>query len=309
MIEYKLRLFLGGKVLKSIFKKLVLIGFIFLIVIQCNLGLSTLNFAQVVNNNDYEPSSDKFTVTINSDGKYIDSGYRVSDTVGKVLIRRGDQPTAWENAWSGDTLYEGDVIFVGKDTECTVTLPNQLTIRMQSQTELFFDFNEQKHQLKVIYGKVLANFEADYDQPNLEFILSQANVSVDHAIVIFESKETTSRVLVLAGNAEVTDPNKSKVSLKHSEEVVVQESGSESIQSFSVDSELLEWTSEIRNKVDADLKNRYSKSTEDQIQENTTIAAEENKNSNYDMISIFKLFAVLIVAVGTVYIILGKRNK
>lgn len=281
-----------------------LVGILFA---QSNLGLNSFTFAEIANTADYEPSADKFTVTIDSEGKYIDSGYRVSDTDGEVLIRRGDQPNAWENAFSGDIIYEGDVLFTTKDTEGTIVFPDQVTLHMQAQTELFFDFNDQRKQLNVIYGKILFDFEEDNKQPSMNFDLSKASVTTEDSILICESNASSSRVLVLAGEAEVKDQNEIVAQLFANEEVMSQESGNENVKTFSAESELLEWTSDIRNKVNADIASRQSKLTDVQLQE-TTIT-DDQENSNYDTTSIIKLFTVLILVVGAIYFVLSKRNK
>lgn len=293
--------------MKGILKYFFVLGVIGLLFIQSNLGLNGLNFAQVGVNNEYEPSSDKFTVTKDSDGKYIDSGYRVSDTSGEVLIRRGDEPNAWENAWSGDTIYEGDVIFTAKDVECTIIISGQVTLHMQAQTEIFMDINENQNNLKVVYGKVLVDLEENYNQAPISFDLTKAKVITENGILICENKVLTSRILMLSGTANVMDLNKEVTIINSSEEIEYQETGMKEVKTFSVDSELLEWSSEIRNKVDADLLNRQSQLTNTPIQETTKF--ENAENTNYDMTSIFKLFAVLIIVVGVIYIILWRRKN
>ncbi len=293
--------------MKGMLKLFLIFSLLGILFAQSNLGLNGFTFAEKANTADYEPSTDKFTVTIDSEGKYIDSGYRVSDTDGEVLIRRGDQPNAWENAFSGDIIYEGDVLFTTKDTEGTIVFPDQVTLHMQAQTELFFDFNDQRKQLNVIYGKILFDFEEDNDQASMHFDLSKASVMSEDSILICESDAASSRVLVLAGKAEVTDQNKVITQLIANEEVVSQESGNENVKTFSVESELLDWTADIRNKVNADIESRQSKLSDAQLQEATINDVQEN--SKYDMNSIIKLFAVLILVVGAIYFVLGKRNK
>lgn len=198
----------------------------------------------------------KIEVPKDENGEYIDSGYRISESMGEVLVRRGDNTIGWEVAWEGDILYEGDVIMTKNDAAVMISCPDMTIFNMTSNSSIGVPITEKESTLKLLLGKVIINVKKMIKDGSMNVEMSQAVAGIKGTILICETSETSSSVQVLEGEVEVTDLKGEKVLLGAGEQVTAQDGSLGQVQEFSIDQELQNWPEETRKQVYADIAER-----------------------------------------------------
>lgn len=245
----------------------------------------------------------KIEVPKDKNGNYIDSGYRISESMGEVLIRRGDDRLGWETAWEGDVLYEGDVIMTKNDSAVIISCPDLTQFNMTSNSSIGVPITEEESKLKLLLGKTMVNIKKMIKDGSMNVEMSQAVAGIKGTILICETDETSSRVQVIEGEVEVTDLKGKKVLLGAGEQVTAQDGALGQVQEFSIDQELQNWPEETRKQVYTDITERTGKTEGGNTYQNAS--GEDPEQS----ISLFKYFIIVIglaVVTGGVFLYLKK---
>jgi len=212
----------------------------------------------------------RIEVPKSEEGEYIDSGYRISEAMGEVLVRRGDDRLGWEMAFEGDVLYEGDVIMTKDDSAVIISCPDMTQFNMTSNSSIGVDIAEKESTLKLLLGKVMTNVKKMIKDGSMNVEMSQCVAGIKGTILICETDETTSSVQVIEGEVEVTDLKGEKVILSAGELVTAQDGVLGPVQEFSVDQELQNWPEETRKQVYADIAERTGKTAGGSMDQNTS---------------------------------------
>ncbi|MEF2176042.1 MAG: FecR family protein [Candidatus Absconditabacteria bacterium] len=148
-------------------------------------------------NNIYKAPKDK-------NGEYLDSGVRVSDVSGEVLVRRGDDRLGWEMVEPGMVIYQGDVIHtVSRDGECLLSLPDLTTFQMKPTSVLVIDlYSEKESKLKLLAGKVIANVKKMIKDGSMNVEMSQAVAGIKGTIFVLKEDQNSSSIEVIEGTVE-----------------------------------------------------------------------------------------------------------
>lgn len=238
----------------------------------------------------------RIEVPKSEEGEYIDSGYRISEAMGEVLIRRGDDRLGWEMAFEGDVLYEGDVIMTKNDSAVIISCPDMTQFNMTSNSSIGVDITEKESTLKLLLGKVMTNVKKMIKDGSMNVEMSQCVAGIKGTILICETDETTSSVQVIEGEVEVTDLKGEKVLLSTGEQITAQDGSIGQVQEFSIDQELQNWPEETRKQVYADIAERtgntvggntdQSTSSKDPGTQETT--AQDNSDQETDYKELFE---------------------
>jgi hypothetical protein len=203
--------------------------------------------------------NDKYEVPKDENGDYVDSGVRVSDISGEVLVRRGDASSVeWEWLDVGSVIYVGDMIYTkDRNSHCIISLTDLTTFDMRPRSALIMDtMSEKESKIKLLAGKVLANVKKMIKDGSMNVEMSQAVAGIKGTILILETDDTVSSVNVLEGRVEVRDKNGRAVELDQNEKIVVKDGQTGNKESFALKDELSAWEAETRNRIISEITAR-----------------------------------------------------
>lgn len=209
-------------------------------------------FGGVVN-----PPTERYKVVKDEKGNYIDSGVRVSDIGGEVMVRHGDDPLGWEMLNPGDIIYANDVVWTGGDGECILSLSDMTTFKMKSQSAIILDTQSEKEsRLKLLGGRIIANVQKSIETGEFSVEMSQAVAGIKGTIFVCESNDSASQVKVLEGQVEVTSNNGEKEIISPGQLIFSSRGALDSIEEFSVLDELDTWDEDTKKATLADIEER-----------------------------------------------------
>jgi len=161
-------------------------------------------------------------------GDYIDSGVRISDVSGEVMIRHGDDPLGWEVVDIGTIVYEGDVIETKRrNSTCVLSLTDMTTFKMKGFSDLIIiTRSEEESKLKLLAGKVYANVKKMIKDGTMEVEMSQAVAGIKGTRFVLTESEDESQIEVIEGSVEfISKSNNSKVTVNAGEAVIADKNG------------------------------------------------------------------------------------
>lgn len=183
-------------------------------VIELNFYSSNTLYTQYV----YEWSSTKTPIDANpavpvkkplpapepeKDPKYKDSGIRVSDLYGEVVIRRGDNEDGWELLELGDVIYEGDHIKTEYESGAILSMPDMTTFHMKGESEIIMTVpSGEDSKLKLVAGNIYANVKKMLTHGIMEIEMSQAVAGIKGTTFVLEETGSQSTLKVLEGTVE-----------------------------------------------------------------------------------------------------------
>lgn len=203
--------------------------------------------------------NEKYEVPKDENGDYIDSGVRVSDISGEVLIRRGDASgVEWEWLDVGSVIYVGDIIHTkDRNSHCLLSLTDLTTFDMRPRSALIMDtMSEKESKIKLLAGKVLANVKKMIKDGSMNVEMSQAVAGIKGTILILETDNTVSSVKVLEGKVEVSAKNGDTIELKQNEMIMVTDGQVGNKETFALINELNAWEKEVGNNIVSDITKR-----------------------------------------------------
>ncbi len=218
-------------------------------------------------------------------GNYIDSGFRIGEVDGEVLVRPGDSRLGWEWVEPGTILYEGDHIMAKGDARVTVVSPDLGSIVVKSNSELIIDYDSTKKESKwaLVNGKVWANVKSMLKDGSMNIEMSQAVAGIKGTIFVCEEIDGVSTLKVIEGKVTFTDTSGEVVTVKTGQTVSADETGLTEVTAFDVEAEYAAWDGYL-----------------------TAEAAASHKNGTLTVILI--ITAVLILGGAAAFLILKKRQ-
>lgn len=231
-----------------------------------------------------------------ANGNYIDSGIRFNNLSGEVLIRHGDDPLGWEFAELGHIIYEGDIVWTGRDGEMEISLPDLTNLKMIELSALVMNTkSEEESKIALLNGKVWTNVKRMIKDGSMEVEMSQAVAGIKGTIFICESDDEISTVKVLEGEVEVTDLKGNQVVIGPGEMVTARDGTLATTEDFSIQEELSLWPEDVRTETEKEIAARNAADTGE---DEAAIEKGEEKAqlSSRTIFAAFIIGAILFVA-------------
>jgi len=218
-------------------------------------------------------------------GDYIDSGVKIGEIDGEVLVRPGDNRLGWEWVEPGTVLYEGDHIMTKGDAMVIINFPDMTTFVMKPNSELIIDYDSTKKESKwaVVNGRVWANVKKMVKDGSMDMQMSQAVAGIKGTIFVCEEIDGVSTLKVIEGKVTFTDTTGTVVTVKTGQMVSADETGMTEVTAFDVDAEYADWDGYL-----------------------TEEAAESHQNGTLTVILI--IATVLILSGAAAFLILKNRH-
>lgn len=241
------------------------------------------------------------------DGKYKDSGVRVSDIWGEVQIRRGDDRLGWDILYPDDVIYVGDVIRTKREGGVVLSLADMTTFEMKPESELIMNTeSEKENKLIFLAGKVWTNVKKMVKDGSLDVEMGQACMGIKGTTFVLEEDGVTSTLKVLEGTVSFKPNNGEELIITDGQMVSAIDGVAGEIAYFSIDDELSEWREETQDTFRAITKESELKS--EQEYENYDDLSEEQEN-NTDIIIVTVVIAALLITGIIIAIFIIKRKK
>jgi len=235
-------------------------------------------------------------------GNYIESGVKVNDVSGEVLIRHGDDRLGWEMLDENTEIMEGDIIMTKKGGSCILGLQDMTTFEMKPNAELIIITNTEKEsKLKLLAGKTWANVKKIIKDGTMEIEMSQAVAGIKGTHFVLTETGDESKIEVTEGVVEFTSKNNNeKILINKGESVIATKDGLQEKTTFNPE----ELEKEMR--VDQTSQSINSEDLKEKVNSDSKKSEENIKhNSNF----LFSIIAItLIIGLIGAYIFL-KRKK
>ena len=177
------------------------------------------------------------------DGKYKDSGVRVSDIWGEVQIRHGDDRLGWDILEPDTVIYVGDVIRTKRDGGVILSLADMTTFVMKPESQLIMNTeSEEENKLIFLAGKVWTNVKKMVKDGSLEVEMGQACAGIKGTTFVLEEDGVTSTVKVLEGTVSFKPNNGEELFLTDGQMVAVANGVAGEVMNFSIEEELSGWS-------------------------------------------------------------------
>ncbi len=186
-------------------------------------------------------------VDTNPNSQYKDSGIRVSELYGEVLVRRGDNEDAWELVEFGDILYEGDHIKTAEDSECILNMADMTTFQIKPEAEIIITVpSGEDSKLKLVMGNIYTNVQKMVTHGIMEVEMSQAVAGIKGTTFVCEEAGGKSTLKVLEGTVTLTSKTSGRtVSVGAGEMAVADASGNLNKSTFDIAQEAKKWDKTI----------------------------------------------------------------
>lgn len=175
--------------------------------------------------------------------EYNDSGIRVSELYGEVLVRRGDNEDGWELVEFGDILYEGDHIKTAEDSECILNMTDMTTFQIKPESEIIITVpSGEDSKLKLVMGNIYTNVQKMVTHGIMEVEMSQVVAGIKGTTFVCEETGNSSTLKVLEGKVTLTAKNGGKSVIVSAGEMATGDSSGNLVKSnFSIAQEALKW--------------------------------------------------------------------
>lgn len=181
------------------------------------------------------------------DPNYKDSGIRVSDTYGEVLLRRGDNEVYWDLLFPGSIIYEWDHIKTAEDSGCILSMSDMTTFHIKPESEIIVTVPSGKDsKIDLLVGNIYTNLKQIITTGTMEVEMVQAVAGIKGTTFVCEETGSKSTLKVLEGTVNLTSKKTGKnVSVGAGEMVVVDTTGNLNKSAFSIAQEAKEWNKTI----------------------------------------------------------------
>ncbi len=181
------------------------------------------------------------------DLNYVDSGIRVSDLHGEVLVRRGDNEDVWEMVELDTVLYVGDHIVTSGDSGCILSMLDMTTFHIKEESEIIITVpSGQDSKLDLIMGNIYTNIQEIITHGNMEIEMNQAVAGIKGTTFVCEETGDKSTLKVLEGVVSLTSKKTGKaISVGAGEMAVADKDGELTKKSFNIETEAKAWNKTI----------------------------------------------------------------
>lgn len=196
-----------------------------------------------------EPSAPKPTApqTEQHNPQYEDSGIRVSDLYGEVLVRRGDNEDVWDIVELDTILYVGDHIKTSGDSGCILSMLDMTTFHIKPESEIIVTVpSGEDSKIDLLLGNIYTNFQQIITHGTMEMEMNQAVAGIKGTTFVCEETGSKSTLKVLEGKVNLTSKKNGKIiAVSAGEMVVADASGSLNKSTFSIAQEAKKWDKTI----------------------------------------------------------------
>jgi len=217
------------------------------------------------------------------EGKYIDSGVRISDMYGEVLVRRGDDLLGWDAVEIDTIIYAGDHIKTSYDSRVVLSLSDMTTFHIEEESHIVMDtMSEKENKLALLAGKIISNVKKMIKDGSMNIEMSQAVAGIKGTTFMLEEDGNTSTLKVFEGTIEFTPYGEEAIIVTDEETVSIADGIPSQVEKFSISKEL--------SSLEKDTQEEYIKilgekgitfeDTDSNIEENTVVESEDTTNKN-----------------------------
>ena len=181
------------------------------------------------------------------DPQYKDSGIRVSDLYGEVLVRRGDNEDVWELVELDTILYVGDHIKTSGDSGCILSMLDMTTFVIKPESEIIITVpSGQDSKIDLVLGNIYTNIQKVITHGTMEVEMNQACAGIKGTTFVCEETGSKSTLKVLEGKVNFTSKITGKViSVSAGEMAVVDTTGTLNKSTFNIAQEAKKWDKTI----------------------------------------------------------------
>lgn len=185
--------------------------------------------------------------TEQSNPHYEDSGIRVSDLYGEVLVRRGDNEDVWDIVELDTILYVGDHIKTSGDSGCILSMLDMTTFHIKPESEIIVTVPSGKNSIiELVLGNIYANVKEIVTHGTMEVEMNQAVAGIKGTTFICEETGSKSTLKVLEGKVNLSSNiTGNAVSVSAGEMVVADAAGNLTKSTFNIEMEAKKWDKTI----------------------------------------------------------------
>lgn len=183
-----------------------------------------------------------FVVAKTEAGEYKESGARVSDITGEVLIRHGDDRLGWDYLDVDMVINEGDVIWTKSDAYVKLSLHDMTTFEMRPNSQIIMNTgSERESKLALLFGKVLANVKKMVVDGTMQVEMSQGICGIKGTTFIVEDDGLKSTLKVIEGTVSFAAYGQEEVYVTDGQMAFIENGTLSHIEMFSLQDELNTW--------------------------------------------------------------------
>jgi len=181
------------------------------------------------------------------DPQYKDSGIRVSDLYGEVLVRRGDNEDVWELVELDTILYVGDHIKTSGDSGCILSMLDMTTFIIKPESEIIITVpSGQDSKIDLILGNIYTNVQEIITHGTMEVEMVTVCAGIKGTTFVCEETGSKSTLKVLEGTVSLTSKVTGKVITVNAGEMAVSDAtGRMDKSAFNIAQEAKKWDKTI----------------------------------------------------------------